>query len=54
MAVKAESTGLGAYSNTLRRVPAESPLECWFLSPAHDEAVIDQVIAAARASLDEV
>ncbi len=31
-----------------------SQLECWFLSLAHDEAAIDEIVAAARASLEEV
>lgn len=31
-----------------------SQLECWFLSLAHDEAAVDEVIEAARASLAEV
>ncbi len=31
-----------------------SQLECWFLSLAHDEAAIDEVVAAARASLHEL
>jgi glutamate-1-semialdehyde 2,1-aminomutase len=31
-----------------------SQFECWFLSLAHDEAAIDEILAAARASLEEV
>jgi glutamate-1-semialdehyde 2,1-aminomutase len=31
-----------------------SQLECWFLSLAHDAAAIDDIVTAARASLEEV
>jgi len=31
-----------------------SQFECWFLSLAHDEAAVDEVVSAARASLEEV
>jgi glutamate-1-semialdehyde 2,1-aminomutase len=30
-----------------------SQLECWFLSLAHDDEAVDEVIRAARASLEE-
>ena len=31
-----------------------SQFECWFLSLAHDDATIDEIVAAARSSLEEV
>jgi glutamate-1-semialdehyde 2,1-aminomutase len=31
-----------------------SQFECWFVSLAHDEQVIDQTVAAAREALLEV
>jgi len=31
-----------------------SQFECWFVSLAHDDAAVDEVVAAARASLQEV
>lgn len=31
-----------------------SQLECWFVSLAHDDAVIDLVVAAADESLKEI
>jgi glutamate-1-semialdehyde 2,1-aminomutase len=31
-----------------------SQFECWFVSLAHDDAAIDEVVSAARASLEEV
>ncbi|TAK35746.1 MAG: glutamate-1-semialdehyde-2,1-aminomutase, partial [Lysobacteraceae bacterium] len=30
-----------------------SQFECWFLSLAHDEATVEEIVAAARASLEE-
>lgn len=31
-----------------------SQLECWFLSLAHDEEAVDEIVTAARASLEEI